>query len=636
MGYQSFEQQITCNDSALFIHAVLKEQASDLLTVIIKAGVFEATDEKKAVFLKPLDVVTTASAVGDIYGALQTLPGIQQVGEDGSLFVRGGDKSESRTFIDGLNVDKPYQSQVPDLPSRGRFSPFLFKGTLFSTGGYSAEFGQALSSALILNSVDLADRTITAINLMSIGPGFAHTHRWKSTSLSLEGNYYNLKPYFDITKHHYEWVKEPEMYSGQVIFRTKTSKTGMFKAFASASTDTRALLYPDFFTDTKRKYAQNSKNYYTNCSFKEAIGNKTIIKTGVAFTIDEEAMDNYYYKNLQNYFSLHAKATAVHTINTRFSIKNGIEHATTNFGEQFTLNETKQSWNENYEENLTAGFTETEVSMGKHIALATGVRAEYEHALQRLAISPRVSIAFKTSKNSQLSAAYGLFQQTPDGEFLKNNNNLQFEKAAHYILSFQQNVHGRIARIEAYYKDYQKLTLLENAQNKLFNNLGYGFAKGIDVFIKDEKTIPFFDYWISYSYIDSKRKYRDYPALVQPNFVSNHNFSLVTKYFVRKITTSFGATYSYGSSRPFNNPNNVEFMNEWMPEYHDLSVNFNYITQIFNCFTVVHGSISNVPGFKRNFGYKYSPLPDANGIYRGYPITADSKRFFLLAIFINI
>lgn len=32
---------------------------------------------------------------------------------------------------------------------RGRFSPILLSGTVFRTDGYSAEYGQALSSALI-------------------------------------------------------------------------------------------------------------------------------------------------------------------------------------------------------------------------------------------------------------------------------------------------------------------------------------------------------------------------------------------------------------------------------------------------------------------------------------------------------
>lgn len=77
--------------------------------------------------------------MGDIYGALHTLPGNSFVGEDGGIFIRGGEGNEARTFIEGLLVHKPYTSRMPDLPARGRFSPVLFSGTMFSTGGFSAE-----------------------------------------------------------------------------------------------------------------------------------------------------------------------------------------------------------------------------------------------------------------------------------------------------------------------------------------------------------------------------------------------------------------------------------------------------------------------------------------------------------------
>jgi hypothetical protein len=39
----------------------------------------------------------------------------------------------------------------------------LFKGTVFSTGGYSALYGQALSSALILESIDLPENRLPAL-----------------------------------------------------------------------------------------------------------------------------------------------------------------------------------------------------------------------------------------------------------------------------------------------------------------------------------------------------------------------------------------------------------------------------------------------------------------------------------------
>ncbi|HMI07091.1 MAG TPA: carboxypeptidase-like regulatory domain-containing protein, partial [Flavobacterium sp.] len=119
----------------------LRESVNSLDAVIVTAGTFEAGDKARVSVLKPLDIVTTAGSAGDIVAALQTLPGTQTVGESGRLFVRGGEADETQTFVDGIRVAQPYGSTTNNLPTRGRFSPFLFSGISFSTGGYSAEYG---------------------------------------------------------------------------------------------------------------------------------------------------------------------------------------------------------------------------------------------------------------------------------------------------------------------------------------------------------------------------------------------------------------------------------------------------------------------------------------------------------------
>ena len=125
--------------------------------VVITAGAFEANDENKVAVLKPLDIYTNAGAGGDIMGAIRTLPGTQSQSDQTGLFVRGGDASESQVIIDGMVVQNPFASNVPGVSQRSRFTPFQFKGMSFSSGGYSARFGQALSSILELNTTDLPE-----------------------------------------------------------------------------------------------------------------------------------------------------------------------------------------------------------------------------------------------------------------------------------------------------------------------------------------------------------------------------------------------------------------------------------------------------------------------------------------------
>jgi hypothetical protein len=123
---------------------------------------------------------------------LQTLPGTSTVAEDGRLLVRGGNAGETQVFIDGIRVFTPFTPTTNNIPTRGRYSPFLFDGITFSTGGYSAEFGQALSSVLLLNTINEPDQEKTDIGLMTVGGSLGNTQKWDNSSLSINATYINL------------------------------------------------------------------------------------------------------------------------------------------------------------------------------------------------------------------------------------------------------------------------------------------------------------------------------------------------------------------------------------------------------------------------------------------------------------
>ena len=163
-------------------------------------------------------------------GALQTLPGTSTVSEDGRLFVRGGSAGETQVFIDGLRVFQPFNATANNIPTRGRFSPFLFKGITFSTGGYSAEYGQALSSVLLLNTTDVPEQEKTDISVMSVGGGVGHTEIWGNESLSINTSYINLAPYESLipSNQGVRWNKPYASISGEAVFRSK-GENNIFK-----------------------------------------------------------------------------------------------------------------------------------------------------------------------------------------------------------------------------------------------------------------------------------------------------------------------------------------------------------------------------------------------------------------------
>ena len=212
VNYDDYQTTVDLNNTPLTINATLKEKFNELKAVTVTAGSFEAGDNKRAAtVLNSIDIATTAGTNADITAALKTLPGAQQIGNQEGLFVRGGTGEETKQFIDGTLVNNPYFTSVPDIATRGRFSPFLFKGTVFSTGGYSALYGQALSSAVILESIDLPEKSAAtaSISPIIVGGGVQELSKKKNFSWGADYSYVNLVAYFNIVKQTPDYFNMP-------------------------------------------------------------------------------------------------------------------------------------------------------------------------------------------------------------------------------------------------------------------------------------------------------------------------------------------------------------------------------------------------------------------------------------------
>ena len=636
IGYKTLEQEITLNGNVNGLELVLVEEINKLDGVTITAGAYEASDVKKVTVLKPLDIVTTASAAGDIFGAVNTLPGTSTVGESGRLFVRGGDSYETKVFIDGLEVRNAFGATAPNVPTRGRFSPFLFKGTVFSTGGYSAEYGQALSSALVLNSNDLADKTQADISLMSVGGDVAYVKKWENTSLSGKVQYTDLRPYQDLIRQRFDWEEAPVGTVGEIVFRQKLNKDGLLKVYANTDFSGFIIRQPNIDNGGIKDTIDLSNDYYyLNTSYKDILNEKWTLRAGVSVTSNEENILLNTDDIDEREKAYHAKVAFNVDAAEKVSLNFGTEYFHKNYRRKFDF-EGGDNGDFDFTDNLSAAFIEGDYFASNAFVLRAGLRLENSSLLGNTWLSPRVSMAYKLNELSQFSLAYGKFLQASQNEYALVNNNLKPEKATHYILNYQYINQGRIFRIEGYYKDYDDLVKFtsENDFNPAnYFNTGFGEAKGFDIFWRDNQTIKGMDYWVSYSYVDAERDYLDFAETATPRFASRHNFSWVIKQFITPIRTQVGATYTFASGRPFNNPNLTGFQNDKTMSFHDLSLN---AAVLLKQNIILYMSSSNVFGRENIFGYQYASQPNGQGVYERQAIRQGAKRFLFLGLFITL
>ena len=267
--------------------------------------------------------------------------------------------------------------------------------------------------------------------------------------------------------------------------------------------------------------------------------------------------------------------------------------------------------------SISSFFGEADLYATNALALKGGLRAEHSSLLDKTNLAPRASMAYKISKSTQASFAYGIFYQEPERRYLPGYKGMDFMRADHYILQWQKVASGRSLRVEAFYKKYQQLqkTGVTGFTETVINNNGYGDARGFEFFWRDKKTIKNFDYWISYSFLDTKRDFLNFPYAITPNFAAKHTLSLVAKKFVQSIKTQFNAAYNYNSGRPYYNikldAGNYKFTDQGMvKDYHNVSVSLNYLPLLgkkdSKNFAVYVFQVSNVFGFNQVYGYKYS------------------------------
>lgn len=613
---------------------VLKEDVNALDAVVISAGSIEAGDKARVSVLSSLDIVTTAGSMGDIVSALQSLPGTQTVGEDGRLFIRGGDASETQTYIDGVLVAQPYGASVQEMPTRGRFSPFLFDGISFSTGGYSAEFGNALSGVLLLDTKSEIAQNQTDISIMTVGAGVGHSQKWKNTSLSLNTAYINLTPYQALIPENITWHKPFESLAGEASLKSNL-KNGQFKLYTSFDSSNFSFQQPTIHQPEGFRVDLKNRNYYLNSSYKGILSNNWTIHTGIGYGYATGDIFYEPYTVDNDEHTLHGKLKFGMRLSTTFKLTAGVDYFFKTIDENI-LDSENHHFNIGYNNHGGAAFSEWDIFVSKNFAIKAGLRASYNSYLENFTLNERLSMAYKFSKNSQVSTAYGRFTQLPEDNYLKYTSDLGEVTATHYILNYQYSKNRRFLRAEIYYKDYKDLVKYDTDLvqfHTAFSNAGSGYAQGLDIFFRDGKTFKNTEYWLSYSYIDSERDYRNFPVSATPNFIAQHTASVVGKYWINDWKSQLGLSYNFNSGRPYHNPNQAGFMAGKTKTYNSMNFSWAYLISQQKILFI---SVSNVLGANNVFGYEYTDTPDASGTYARRAITPTADRFFFIGYFWTI
>jgi len=162
---------------------------------------------------------------------------------------------------------------------------------VFSTGGYSAQYGQALSSVVLLESIDFPEKSEidASISPIVMGAGFQHLAKNKKSSFGLTYNYTNVKIYFDLVKQAPDYFKLPQFHNGDANFRFKTKSGGMVKYYTTFAYSNLGLRRADVDSAyLKDAYFLHNINWYNNLSYREYLSHGWKMNLSASYSTNKD------------------------------------------------------------------------------------------------------------------------------------------------------------------------------------------------------------------------------------------------------------------------------------------------------------------------------------------------------------
>jgi vitamin B12 transporter len=600
--------------------------------IIVTASSY-TSGEQSSVTITPLEIVRIPGSDADLYRALSTFPGSNQVDEGSRISVRGGDPDEVLTILDQASLYHPFIFDDDfNTSSFTTINPWGLRGINFSSGGFSAKFGNTLSAVLDLKSYDMPQGTggFAWLGLANASLAGVYVNKKKNFGATFGWGQTFLEPYFRINGFlidTYNPIPSATGFGGTLSYNPNSKSN--IKGYFDYSADNIGIRntspsYDGFFNSKTR-------TYFGNIKYSTGIGAKTFLGAGLSYSFHKDDASYGVFNNITKETYTKFRLDITHELSDKLELNTGAEYEYNEDGFSGTvpilsydlaLNAPSFSLSTKGHTGRIGAYAEIQWKPVKRFFAILGLRTDYHTLSKKQIADPRFSTGYKIAKDHTIRGAIGLYHQFAALQYYPEtlNNYLKPEQATHYILGYEFNHDNGnyMFRVEGYYKDYRDLVLVDPNNSYYYGSGGKGIAKGVDVFLKT-KIKNKFTGWISYAYTDSKRS--QYGTLNQEpaKYDITHNFTLVGTYNITdNLTTGFtfrtstgkpytpvmGATFdsTFNVYAPlYGEPNSGRF-----PTYRRFDVNLQYIFSLFGRFAIAVFQVNNVFNQRNLYDYTYN------------------------------
>lgn len=557
-------------------------------------------------------IIRTPGAAGDIFRAIESMPGVSTSGGEFSAFsVRGGSPRENIILVDNIPFGKLTHfdgGNEEEAAQGGRFSVFapgVVEEANFQGGGFSTEQGGKFASLLDLRIREGNHENVTIdgrVDLLGWEANYSGpTYLLDNTSLFLSARHQNFNRILDITGQ--KDVGSPRF--TDIIVKTATQlgarhkisllaiiapeefdrdRDHVFESENFAETrlahvnEKKVLLGANWrFLTSKSSFWQNTFYYgrvhskikfgYATPRFLDQGGPQSPADISERLFFDEKQADNEL--GLRTAFN-YLPSTAT-TLTLGFDVSRR-EHELQRRQDGldtlyiFDKDDFRPNPSQNYiirrPEAVNTDFDTAKLFMASFLQLSfkpqdqltvnLGVRHEFNEFNKNQNFSPRGSISYHLDDKTRLSFAGGFYFQEPEiKEFSLALENLRLknEQSLHAIAGFTRYLSDDLKfTAESYYKKFNDLIVRTDRTNFILSNAGDGHAYGLD-FILIKRFVNKFYGQLNYSYAVSKRNDHNGEGEYNSDFNQPHIFAILGGYEFSK-EWQISAKWRYATGRP--------------------------------------------------------------------------------------
>lgn len=452
--------------------------------VMVDAGYFNdaPTEPTSSTRFSAEEVRRAPGSAGDVSRIMFSLPSVAKVNDQvNNLIVRGGSPTENSFYLD--NIEIPNINHYPLFGTSGGpislINTDFVKDVTFSAGGFSAAYGDRLSSVMSLSfregnrdAIDLqGDLNFAGFGLIGEGPISRERGSWL---LSVRRSYldllvdaigtgvvprysdyqgklvYDLSPRNQVSvlgvlgKDYINFDREDAIDEGNV---TDGWSDGYEYAVGA---NWRFLWDHNGYSNTSLSYlaTRTKANYFETSTGKELVRQNNLDGSAQLRNV------NFYRINDHNEIEFGFDA--------KYELDN-FDYYASDYTDYFGDSIPPSVIDDQIHSPKIGGFFSYIVQPFNRLSLTLGARYDYFEYTSNRALSPRTALSYRLSDRTRLNAAFGVYNQTLPIVLLsqqESNRYLKDPQAFHYILGFEQMLsEDTRLRIEGYYKWYRNFPM---------------------------------------------------------------------------------------------------------------------------------------------------------------------------------